>query len=166
MRIGSIWLYMATVPNHAKQQYLEGEIDWLNDTINVALVADSVAYSMDIDNHEFVGDVLDGGTTAEEFDTAGGTGYSRQTVANTTTTQDDTDDEGVADGDDVTFPGLDGATIQGVLVYKQVGGDDTTPGDDPILYYLDDSDISDLPKQTNGGDITVQWAAEGIVNLA
>jgi len=51
-------------------------------------------------------------------------------------------------------------------VYKQVGGDDTTPGDDPILYYLDDTDISDLPKPTNGGDITVQWAAEGIVNLA
>jgi hypothetical protein len=155
---------MATVPNHAKQQYLNGSVDWVNDTIRVALVADSISFSLDIDADEFVNDVLNG-TDAEEFDTAGGTGYSRQTVANTATQQDNTDDEGVADGDDVTFGSLDGATIQGVLVYKQVGGDDTTPGDDPILYYLDDTDVSDLPKNTNGGDITVQWAAEGIVNL-
>jgi len=152
---------MATVPNHAKQQYLTGSIDWGNDTIRVALVADSIAFSLDIDADEFVSDVLNG-TDAEEFDTAGGTGYSRVTVANATTSQDNTDDEGVADGDDVTFSSLDGATIQGVLVYKEVT-DDT---DSPILYYLDDSDVSDLPKNTNGGDITVQWAAEGIVNLA
>jgi len=151
---------MATVPNHAKQQYLRGQIDWENDTIRVALVADSIAFSLDIDADEFVNDVLNG-TDAEEFDTAGGTGYSRVTVANATTSQDNTDDEGVADGDDVTFSSLDGATIQGVLVYKEVT-DDT---DSPILYYLDDSDVSDLPKNTNGGDITVQWAAEGIVNL-
>lgn len=155
---------MATVPNHAKQQYLAGGIDWETDTIRVALLADSIAFSLDIDNDEFVDDVLNG-VDAEEFDTAGGTGYSRVNVANATTSQDNTDDEGVADGDDVTFSSLDGATIQGVLVYKQVGGDDTTPGDDPILYYLDDSDVSDLPKNTNGGDITVQWATEGIVNL-
>jgi cell shape-determining protein MreC len=157
---------MATVPNHAKQQYLNGAIDWVNDTIRVALINDTTAFSLDVDNHEFVADVLDGGTTAEEFGQGSGTGYSRQTVANASTSQDNTDDEGVADGDDVTFSGLDGATIQGVLVYKQVGGDDTTEADDPILYYLDDADVSDLPKPTNGGDITVQWAAEGIVNLA
>lgn len=156
---------MATVPNHAKQQYLRGQIDWETDTIRVALINDTTAFSLDIDTHEFVADVLDNGTTAQEFGQGTGTGYSRQTVANGTTSQDNTDDEGVADGDDVTFAGLDGATIQGVLVYKQVGADDTTPADDPILYYLDDADVSDLPKATNGGDITVQWAAEGIVNL-
>lgn len=157
---------MATVPNHAKQQFLKGSIDWENDTIKVALLNNSTAYSMDVNTDEFVGDVLDGGTTAEEFGSGSGTGYSRQTVANAVTSQDDTDDEGVADADDVTFSSLDGAKIQGVLVYKQVGADDNTPGDDPILYYLDDSDISDLPKTTNGGDITVQWAAEGILNIA
>lgn len=154
---------MATVPNHAKQQYLRGNIDWENDTIKVALLANSISFSLDIDADEFVDDVLNG-TDAEEFDTAGGTGYSRQTAA-PTTSQDDTDDEGVADAPDVTFSSLDNATIQGVLVYKQVGTDDSTPGDDIILYYLDDSDISDLPKVTNGGDISIQWAAEGIVNL-
>jgi len=153
---------MATVPNHAKQQYLNAAIDWVNDTIRVALISDNTAYSLDIDTDEFVDDVF---ASADEFGDNGGTGYSRQTVANASTSQDDTDDEGVADGDDVTFSSLDGETIQGVLVYKQVGGDDTTPGDDPVLYYLDDSDVSDLPKNTNGGDITVQWAAEGIVNL-
>lgn len=156
---------MATVPNHVKQLLLQGGVDWENDTIRVALINDSTAFSLDVDNHEFVADVLDGGTTAQEFGEGSGTGYSRVTVSNATTSQDNTDDEGVADGDDVTYSSIDGATIQGVLVYKQVGGDDTTEGDDPILYYLDDSDSSDLPKPANGGDITVQWAAEGILNL-
>lgn len=153
---------MATVPNHAKQLLFQGGVDWVNDTIRVALVSDDTPYSMNVDSHELVGDVLDGGTTATEFT---GSGYSRNTVANATTSQDNTDDEGVADGDDTTFSSIDGDTIQGVLVYKQVGADDTTPGDDPILYYLDDTDIADLPKPANGGDITVQWAAEGVLNI-
>jgi len=152
-------------PNNFKEELMEAQFDFLNDTLKVALVSDNTAYSFSPDTDSFVGDVLDGGTTAEEFQ---GTGYSRQTLSNVTVTQDDTDDEGVADADDVTFTGLDGDTIQAVLVYKEVGGDETTPGDDPIIAVFDDNSagsLADLPLTTNGGDVTLAFSSEGIVNI-
>jgi len=152
-------------PNHFKSELLNGSIDWQNDTIKVALGSDNTAYTFDQANHEFVGDVLDGGTTGEEF---AGSGYSRQTLANTAVTQDDVDNEGVADADDVTFSSIDGDTIQFIVVYAQVGADDTTPGDDPILALYDDDSagsLADLPLTANGGDVTISWDAEGIINI-
>jgi len=152
-------------PNNFKEELMEAQFDFLNDTLKVALVSDNTAYSFSPDTDSFVGDVLDGGTTAQEFQ---GTGYSRQTLSNVTVTQDDTDDEGVADADDVTFTGLDGDTIQAVLVYKEVGGDETTPGDDPIIAVFDDDSagsLADLPLTTNGGDVSLAFSSEGIVNI-
>jgi len=152
-------------PNNFKEELMEAQFDFLNDTLKVALVSDNTAYSFSPDTDTFVGDVLDGGTTAEEFQ---GSGYSRQTLSNVTVTQDDTDDEGVADADDVTFTSLDGDTIQAVLVYKEVGGDETTPGDDPIIAVFDDNSagsLADLPLTTNGGDVTLAFSSEGIVNI-
>lgn len=155
-------------PNNAKRAFLAGEIDPVNDTVKVALVNDSTAYSFNPDSDTFVNDVLDGGTTAQEFGNGSGTGYSRQTLSNVAVTQDNTDDEGVIDADDVTFNSLDGATIQAIIIYKQVGGDDTTPGDDPILNVLDDNSagsVADLPLTTNGGDVTIQFDSEGVINF-
>lgn len=152
-------------PNHFKSELLNGTVDWANDTIKVALGSDNTAYTFDQAAHEFVGDVFDGGTTGTEF---AGTGYSRQTLANTAVTQDDTDNEGVADADDVTFSSIDGDTIQFIVVYKQVGTDDTTAGDDPILALYDDDSagsLADLPLTANGGDVTVSWDSEGIINI-
>jgi hypothetical protein len=152
-------------PNHFKSELLNGTVDWANDTIKVALGSDNTAYTFDQAAHEFVGDVFDGGTTGTEF---AGTGYSRQTLANAAVTQDDTDNEGVADADDVTFSSIDGDTIQFIVVYKQVGTDDATPADDPILALYDDDSagsLADLPLTTNSGDVTVSWDAEGIINI-
>jgi len=151
------------VPNNTKLEalntYLNGE------TLRVALYTDEISFTFDPDVHAYVGDVLDGGTTAWEFGANTGSGYSRQDLANVTITQDDTDDEAVLDADDTVFAGLDGATIQGVIVYRQVGGDDTTAGDDEIVALIDDADAADLPIPTNGGDITIAWDAEGVLNL-
>jgi len=152
-------------PNNFKEELMEAQFDFLNDTLKVALISDNTAYSFSPDTDTFVGDVLDGGTTAQEFQ---GTGYSRQTLSNVTVTQDDTDDEGVADADDVTFTGLDGDTIQAVLVYKEVGGDETSPGDDPIIAVFDDNSagsLADLPLTTNGGDVTLAFSSEGLVSI-
>lgn len=152
-------------PNNFKELLLEGQIDANADTLRVALISDNTSYTFDPDTHTFVNDILDSGTTAEEF---AGTGYSRQTLSNVTVTQDNTDDEGVFDADNLTFANLNGDTIQGIIIYKQVGGDDTTPGDDPVLVVLDDDSagsVADLPLPTNGGDITLNFAAEGIINI-
>jgi hypothetical protein len=142
--------------------------DLSTDTLKVALGNNNTAYTFDPVNHTFVADVFDGGTTAEEFGTGTGTGYSRQGMTNQSVTQDDTDNEGVFDADDVTFAGLDGADIQFIMVYKQVGGDDTTPGDDLIVNIYDDDSagsLADLPLTTNGSDVTISWDTEGITNI-
>lgn len=163
---------MTGTPIRTLAELLRGNIDLANDTLRVALFDNSTAYTFDPDAHEFVSDVLDGGTTAQELSgSAGYTGSSdRQTLANSAATEDNTDDEGVWDADDVTWTGVSSTEdIQGWLVYKQVGGDDTTPGDDPILYVVDDSMSdapSNLPLPTNGSDITIEWDAEGIANLS
>lgn len=152
-------------PNRTLTELLRGSIDLANDTLRAALYNDTTAFTFDPDTHEFVADVLDGGTTAQEFGGSGGTGYSRNDVTGATVTQDNTNDRGVYDSDDFTWTGLDGETIQGVIIYKQVGGDDTTPADDPIIQIYDDdmADVPDLPLPTNGSDIKVLQDADGVL---
>lgn len=152
---------MAT-PNATKQKFFQGSIDLENDTIKVALYNDSVSYTFNPDDPEFLGDILDNGTTAQEF---GGTGYTRKTLNNKAVTQDDADDEGVFDADDLSWSSLDNETIQGVIIYKQVGGDDSTPADDPVISVFDDASVAEFPLPTSGAGVDLSWAAEGIKNL-
>lgn len=154
--------------NHYKQQILTGSIAHATDTLKVALGGSGTAYTFDPVNHEFLGDVFDGGTTGEEIDyTSPG---DRVTLANPAVTQDDTDNEGVFDADDATFASLSTTQdIQFVVIYKQVGGDDTTPADDPIIALWDDDSagsLADLPLTTNGSDVTISFDTEGIVNIS
>lgn len=155
-------------PNATKVDFFSANIDLTSggDTVRVALYNDTTAFTFDPDTHAHVSDILDGGTTAEEFGGSGGTGYARKTLANQAVTQDDADDEGVFDADDLSWSALDVETIQGVIIYQQVGGDDTTPGDDAVLAVLDDSGTGDLPLVTNGSGVDLSFAAEGILNLA
>lgn len=150
------------IPDRTKTELFRANVDYANDTIRVALLKETAEYNPDSVAHEFVADVLDGGTTGAEFDD---TNYSRQTLT-TSVTEDNTDNEGVFDANDVTWTSLGGSqTIEAILIYKQVGADDTTPVDDPILRILDDSEEADLPLATNGGDVTISWNSEGIVNI-
>ena len=150
---------MTDTYNNTLTEWAKANIDWETDTLRVALLSTSTAYTPDIDNESFVSDVLDGGTTAQEFT---GSGYNRQDLANPAVTQDDTDDEAVLDADDTTFPSIDGDEIQGALVYQQIGGDDASPGDDVLIAFYDGGDF---PITANGSDIVVQWPSEGLYNL-
>jgi len=151
------------IPNATKLKLLNGSIDLSADTVRVALYDNSTAFSFDPDVHEYVSDILDGGTTAQEMS---GTGYERKTLANQNTSQDDTNDQAVFDGDDITWSGLDAGTIQGVIIYRQTGGDDTTPGDDDVIEVIDDGDLSGLPLDTNGSDVVIAWDDVGIATLS
>ncbi|AFH22465.1 hypothetical protein OSG_eHP27_00065 [environmental Halophage eHP-27] len=161
---------MPDIPNRTLAEFLRGNIDLENDTLRIALFDDSTAFTFDPDTHEFVGDVLDGGTTAQELQgSAGYTGTAdRQTLTTVTVTEDNTDDEGVFDADDVTWTAVEStADIQGWIVYVQVGGDDSTPADDPIIQVEDDdlaNAASNLPLTTDGSDVKIEWAGEGIIN--
>jgi hypothetical protein len=148
------------VPNDTKERFLEGAIDLANDTIRVLLVEfNGTFYTFDPDSDEFVSDVLG------SFSELSGTNYSRQTLSNVTVTEDTADDEAVFDADNVTWSGIDAGTAQALLCYKQVGGDDTTPGDDPIIFAITTDDIATFPTPTYGQNLTVEWDAEGLVNL-
>lgn len=154
------------IPDIRKKQYFDGTIDYVNDTIKVALFKNTTEYSPDSTAHKNVDDVFDGGTTGEEM-TA--TNYSRQTLGGKATSEDNTDNEGVWDANNVTFSSLGsqtgGEVIEAILLYRQTGGGDGTPSDDEILRILDDSEEGDLELQTNGGDVTIAWNSEGIINI-
>ncbi|QSG06388.1 hypothetical protein [Halapricum desulfuricans] len=144
---------MTSIYNNFKKLLFDGSIDLANDTIEVALIDDSISYTPDIDGEVYVADVLDGIVASE----CSGTGYTRQTV-NMTTSLDLADDEAVADADDLTYSGADFGTIQNMLVFKSVT-DDT---DSPLIAHVTSTDF---PLTTNGGDVTIQWDAEGVLNL-
>jgi len=53
-------------PNNSKEIILEGQIDGTSDTLRVALLNNSTAYTFDPDNHTNVDDVIDGGEMEKE----------------------------------------------------------------------------------------------------
>lgn len=152
------------IPNQTKVELFNGTIDLDADVIRVALYNNATAFTPDPDVHATVADVF-GGTTpaATEF---GDTNYTRKDVTLPVIRQDNAVDQAQWDADDITWTALGGTeTIQGAIIYKRVGADDTTPADDPIIRVIDDSTEADLPKATNGSDITIAWDASGIVTL-
>ena len=134
--------------NAFKKNITNGTIDLDTDTIKVMLVTSS--YTPDQDAHEFIDDVTNevsgGGYTA------GGDELTGKTV-----TQDNTDNEGVFDADDLTW-GSSTITARAGVLYKDTG----TPATSPLVCYIDLLE----DKVSSSGDFTIQWGAEGIVNLS
>lgn len=133
--------------NSFKAFIMDGSIDLDTDTMKVALVTS--AYTPDQDAHEDFADVTNEVT---------GTGYTAggQTIANSAVTIDDTDNEGVWDGDDVTWT-TSTLTSRAAVVYKDTG----TAATSLLVCYIDfGSDQS-----SSAGDFTISWNAEGILNL-
>jgi len=126
---------------------MNGNIDLDNDTIKVALVTS--AYTPNADTHEDFADVTNQVT---------GTGYTAggETIANAAVTVDVTDDEGVFDGDDVTW-GSSTITARGAVIYKDTG----TPATSWLIAYLDFS----TDQSSSTGNFTISWGSEGILNL-
>lgn len=116
-------------------------IDFLNDTIKIMLVNSAYAHNPD---SNFVSDIV-----ANEV-----AGATRQTLGTKTVTEDDTNDRSVFDAADPTFPSVtSGSTIGGAVVFKDTGADATSP----LIAFLDTTDTP-----TNGGNITIQFSANGI----
>lgn len=146
--------------NTAAKEMIDGTIDIDTDTIKVMAVTSS--YSADRDD-----DVVDAGGANDAVDheisvsgyTGGWGGSGRKTLANPAVTADKTNDRAEFDADDFTWSALGaGATIAALIVIKEGGANDTTSR---LIAYLDITDTA-----TNGGDITIQFNAEGIIQLA
>lgn len=158
---------LSIIYNEAKERLLGAQLSLTADTIRVALIGTdtdgSVVYTPNPDTDDatsgesFVSDVI--GAEATEVS---GTNYERKTLSTTPIQTDNSNDRAEFDADDITWSLLDTTRdIAGVLMYKQVGADDSTPGDDPLIGYFDGPDF---PKPTNGSDFTIAWDADGIIH--
>ena len=140
--------------NVACKQLLDGDLDFdAPNDIRVMLLQEK----SDVDKDDvLISDVLVRAGTVELFST----NYARQALANEATSQDDANDRAEFDADDATFSSLaqsSSETILAYLVYKDGGADSSST---PICQV----DIS--PAITPNGTLTIQWDAQGILQLA
>lgn len=136
--------------NTFKKCIMDGthDLDDAGQTVKCMLV--SSGYTPDVDTHDFIDDVNPYEITGTGY-TAGGA-----TLMNKTVIQDNVDDEGVWDADDVVWPDST-ITAAGCVLYKDTG----TASTSRLICYFDFQG----DKSSSGGDFTVQWHAEGILNL-
>jgi len=134
--------------NSFKRDIMNGSIDLDTDTINVMLVTST--YTPDQDAHTKRSDITN---------EVSGTGYSAggAALAGKAVTVDNTDNEGVFDANDLTWS-TSTITARGAVLYKARGGASSA---DELICYIDFG--SD--KSSTAGNFTLQWAAEGILNL-
>lgn len=150
------------VYNTAAKEIADGTIDLLNDTIKVMLVTSSYTANRDDDVVDAGGanDPVDHEIVATNY-TGGWGGAGRKTLASKAITTDKTNDRGEFDATDVTWTSLGGAqnaTIAAAILIKEGVANDTTSR--LIAYH----DLTDTP--TNGGNITIVWDAEGIIQFS
>lgn len=134
--------------NSFKRDIMNGSIDLDTDTINVMLVTS--AYTPDQDAHTKRSDITN---------EVAGTGYSAggAALAGKSVTADNTDNEGVFDATDLTWAAST-ITARGAVLYKARGG--ASSADELICFFDFTTDRS-----SSAGDFTIQWNAEGILNL-
>jgi hypothetical protein len=124
-----------------KQALLDGDANTdINDlTVRVALV-DTGTYTYSA-AHQFLTSLT-------------GVVGTAQIIAATTVTN------GLFDGDNVTYTGVTGNSVEALVIYIDTG----TAGTSRLVAFID-SGVSGLPVTPNGGDITITWNASGIFQL-
>jgi len=138
----------SVIYNSFKRDIMNGALDLDTDTIKVMLVTSS--YAADQDAHTKRSDITN---------EVSGTNYSAggSALANKAVTADNTDNEGVFDADDLTWA-TSTITARGAVLYKSRGGASSA---DELLCYIDFG----ADKSSSAGNFTLQWDAEGIINL-
>lgn len=136
-----------------KRALLAGEMDLdAPNDIRVLLVMTNTTADTEADATTFAGF-----TTLDEFDgagyTSGGVALTGEAVA-----ADNANDRGEFDANDAAWTGISAGTrsIQAAIVYKFVTNLNASI---PMAYI----DTGGFPFAANGGDITIQWNAEGII---
>jgi len=138
---------------HAAAEILKGNIDFDADDLRVLLVMTNTT----VDTEKDVDDI-DAFTTLDEMD---GSNYARKALAAEAVAEDEANDRGEFDADDVTWTALGAGArnVQAAVLYKHVNDDTDSI---PIAYI----DSGGFPFTATGADVTIQWNAEGIVQLA
>jgi len=139
----------SVVYNIFKQKVMTGEVDLDTNSLKCMLVTSS--YSPNIDTHTSYRDVTNQVT---------GTGYTEggASLAGVTVTRDLTNDLGKFDANDVTWTNST-LTARGAILYRSDPSDETTRW---LICYFDFT----TDKSSSNGDFTIQWNANGILNLS
>jgi len=135
--------------NSFKFKAMAGSIDLVNNTIKVALVTEG--YTPDQDSHQYFDDVTN------ELPTGNGYVAGGQTIAGQTLFTDNTDNEAVADGDDVTWPD---STIEARYAIMYISTGD--PATSPLIACIDFGSN----KETSAQDFVIEWNSEGFLNAS
>ncbi len=131
-----------TIYPHAQVSLINGTIDLDTDTIKAILLNKNYTYST---SHQYVSDVI-----AYEHD---GSGYTRQTVSGKAVSFLVTGAK--FDASDATFSSLAAGSVdvRYVVLYKQTGGNDSSPEDDHLIC-LGNLGADVTP---SGQDLVIQW---------
>jgi hypothetical protein len=141
--------------NYFKQAVMQGSFN-LGTTgankIYVALVNNSYAAAIDIDNHKYWGQINGTYEIAGTAYVAGGAALSSPNVQ-----QDSTGDRGILYGTSVVW-GSSSITAAGAILYGSSGQGYLS---DPMICFIDfTSDYT-----SSNGNFTINWNANGILNL-
>lgn len=121
--------------DYGRDEFLKGNIDWLNDTIKVVLVDEG-------------DDVPDASTDQNLDDILAAARVATGTIDNAAAPSTD----GVADADDETLSAVSGDESESLVIYKDTGVEGTST----LIAYIDTAGGT-LPVTPNGGDITIEW---------
>lgn len=149
---------MSNVIYNIYSQGIFGGIDLLNDTIKCLLVRSTSTYVAD-KTHDYVSDFT--GNGGVEITVAS---YARQVLTTKVATINDISNRGEFSCDPIDFSTLEsGQTVTAYILYKQTGGDDASPADDPLIGYFDTDSGGVLPYALAGGNFVITPHSTGLL---
>lgn len=133
-----------TLFDAARQRFLEGQFNWLTDTIKVILV-DTGAYTPQTAIHQYLADIplsarIAGPVTLTSKATTGG----------------------AADGADVTFTSVTGPSIEAIVIYVDTVADATAESSEPFNYV---STFNMRARVRNGNDVSAIVPFESVFSV-
>jgi hypothetical protein len=155
------------VYNIAKKKFADGALNWGVDDGSIKVMLVTSAYSPNKD-HIYVDDGVSAASARPGQCEVTGTGYAggwagsgRKAIDNagaTYTTQDDTNDLAKLDADDIVWSGINVGAVQAAVIYKSITSDAASY----LIAYIDSGGF---PVTTDGGNLTIAWAAGGVITL-
>jgi len=139
----------------------KNDLDWETAVICVLLERSTSTYVPDKD-HNFL-DAFTGGGGAEISVAS----YARRTLTSTAVTKNDALDQTELDCSNIAFGSLEaGQTVKSLIIYVQIGGDDSTPEDDILLARIDTDSGAILPVALGGGAFNITVNGQGLFKVA
>ena len=139
----------------------KNDLDWETAVICMLLERSTSAYVPNKD-HDFLDSFTAGGGV--EISVAS---YARRTLTGCGINLNDVSDQVEFKSNNVAFGSLEaGQVVESLLVYLQVGGDDSSPEDDVLLMYIDTDFNGILPVSLGGGAFNVTVNGEGLMKMS